>query len=556
MRFDKLYRYDELTSAIQALAGERPDLMTVESIGTSHEGRDIWLATVTNSATGPHHEKPALWVEANIHATEVTGSTAALHLLHRLVTGYGSDGDEKVTAALDSRTFYVVPRLNPDGVEAALADRPRFVRSSVRSYPRTEQQDGLVEEDIDGDGRILTMRIEDPNGPWKAYEGEPRLLIARDPIETGGTYYRLLPEGTVRNFDGDLIPMAPALAGLDMNRNFPAEWRPEGDQRGAGPYPTSEPEIRSLVAAVIDRPNVCGYLAYHTFSGVHLRPYSAHPDEYFPTVDLKTYKQIGKQATSITGYKAVSVFHDFQYDPKNSMTGASDDWAYDHLGVFSWTTEFWSPIQAAGITDYHFVDWWDDHPIEDDVRILQWFTDTVPEPAYVDWYEFDHPQLGRVELGGWDFFRTWSNPPPEVMEKEIAPHAEFALFHLLISPRLAQRSLRVERLDGDAWRVRLVVENTGWLPTGVTQKALERKVVRPIEAEITVPEGVEVVGDRRLELGQLAGRSMKRSAFEASDPTDDRARADWVVRAPAGTEVTVEARHQRAGVVRATVSLA
>jgi murein tripeptide amidase MpaA len=315
LRFDKLYRYDELTAGIRSLADDRPDLVAIESIGTSHEGRDIWLVTVTNSATGPHDEKPALWVEANIHAVEVTGSTAALHLLHRLVTGYGSD--EKVSAALDTRTFYVVPRLNPDGVEAALADRPRFVRSSVRAYPRREQQDGLVEEDVDGDGRILTMRIEDPNGPWKAYDGEPRLLVAREPIETGGTYYRLLPEGTIRNFDGDLIPMAPPLAGLDMNRNFPAEWRPEGDQRGAGPFPTSEPEIRSLVAAVIDRPNICGYLAYHTFSGVHLRPYSAHPDDYFPTADLKTYKEIGKRATAITGYKAVSVFHDFQYDPKN-----------------------------------------------------------------------------------------------------------------------------------------------------------------------------------------------------------------------------------------------
>src|SRR5205807_1888658 len=118
-----------------------------------------------------------------------------------------------------------------------------------------------------------------------------------------------------------------------------------------------------------------------------------------------------------------------------------------------------------------------------------------------------------------------------------------ALFHLLISPRLAQRSVRVEALADGAWRVRLVVENTGWLPTSVTQKATERKAVLPIEAEITVPDGIEVVGDRKLELGQLAGRSLKRSAFEAADPTDDRAKAEWVVRAPAGTEVKIEARH-------------
>ena len=557
LRFDKLYRYDELTDALRLLAEARPDLMTLAAAGQSHEGRDIWLATVTNTATGPADEKPALFVEANIHATEVTGSTAALHLLHTLVSRYGED--EKVTRALDTRAFYVIPRLNPDGVERALADKPQFIRSSVRPYPRTDKQDGLFEEDVDGDGRILTMRIEDPNGTWKVYADDPRLLIAREPDEVGtGPYYRLLPEGSIRNYDGVIVRLAPRVEGLDLNRNFPAEWRTEGEQHGAGPFPTSEPEIRAVVQAVIERPNVCGYIAYHTFSGVHLRPYSAHADEHFPTVDLRVYKEIGKRATAITGYKAVSVFHDFQYDPKNAMTGASDDWAYDHLGVFSWTTEFWGPQQQAGIEDHHFIEWWDDHPLEHDLKLLAWTDEKLGGTAYVDWYPFDHPQLGRVELGGWDFFRSWSNPPPEFMEAEIRPHADFAVFHLLISPRLELHSTDVEHLGDGVWRVRLVVQNSGWLPTNVTQKAVERKVVRPIEAEITLPDGASLVGvEGKLELGQLTGRALKANVLGAgNDPTDDRAKAEWVVRAPAGTTVEVEARHQRAGVVRASIELA
>ena len=96
--FDRFLRYDELTAELQAMAAEHPDLLQVESIGRSHEGRDLWLATVTDRATGPHDAKPAHWVDANIHATEVTGSVAALHLLHHLVTGYGAD--ETVTRAL------------------------------------------------------------------------------------------------------------------------------------------------------------------------------------------------------------------------------------------------------------------------------------------------------------------------------------------------------------------------------------------------------------------------------------------------------------------------
>ena len=70
---------------------------------------------------------------------EFTGTTAALTLLDRLLHEHGSD--ERVTHALDTRTFYVVPRVNPDGAEAGLADG-RWRRSSVRPYPHEEPRDG------------------------------------------------------------------------------------------------------------------------------------------------------------------------------------------------------------------------------------------------------------------------------------------------------------------------------------------------------------------------------------------------------------------------------
>ncbi len=53
VRFDKFYKYDELTAILKAWAGEHPDRFKLVSIGKSFEGRDIWLATVTNFATGP-----------------------------------------------------------------------------------------------------------------------------------------------------------------------------------------------------------------------------------------------------------------------------------------------------------------------------------------------------------------------------------------------------------------------------------------------------------------------------------------------------------------------
>jgi hypothetical protein len=64
--FDRFHRYADLTAILKAFAEERPDLVAVESIGKSHEGRDIWVVTVTNTTTGPAAEKPAFWVDGSI----------------------------------------------------------------------------------------------------------------------------------------------------------------------------------------------------------------------------------------------------------------------------------------------------------------------------------------------------------------------------------------------------------------------------------------------------------------------------------------------------------
>ncbi len=204
VHFDRFYRYDELTAILKQYAAEFPQLATIESIGKSHEGRDIWVLTVTSHASGPAADKPAFWVEGNVHATEVAASVACVYFLNHLLTRYGQDAD--VTRVLDTRAFYMCPRVNPDGPEWVLADKPKFIRSSTRPYPYDEEEiEGLTVEDIDGDGRILQMRIRDSNGLWKAHPEEPRLMVRRDPTEVGGNYFRILPEGTLEDYDGFML---------------------------------------------------------------------------------------------------------------------------------------------------------------------------------------------------------------------------------------------------------------------------------------------------------------------------------------------------------------
>jgi hypothetical protein len=133
------------------------------------------------------------------------------------------------------------------------------------------------------------------------------------------------------------------------------------------------------------------------------------------------------------------------------------------------------------------------------------------------------------------------------------------VWHLLISPKLELFDVEAKPLGANAYRVRMVVHNTGWLPTYITKKANEKKVVRGIVCEIELPEGATLeTGKPREELGQLEGRAYKSVApvgWAVADPTDDRVKVEWVVRAPNGGAVKLIARHERAGTVRAEVKL-
>jgi murein tripeptide amidase MpaA len=560
IRFDTYYRYEPLVEILRGWASDYPDLIRLEAIGRSHEGREIYVVCVSNRNSGADSDKPAFWVDGNIHATELAGSMACLHLIHSLVANHGKDPE--INRCLDSRAFYVCPRVNPDGAEWALASPPILIRSSTRPYPYNEEPvGGLVREDIDGDGRALAMRIPDANGPWKLCPQDPRILVRREPAESGGQYYRLLPEGRFENYDGVTLKVQERKQRLDLNRNFPAFWRAEHEQAGAGPFPASEPEISAVAKFVVQHPNITGACTFHTFSGVLLRPYSHLADDQMPAEDLWTYRTIGAKGTELTGYPALSVFHDFRYHPKEVITGDFDSWMYEHRGVYAWTVELWSPQRQAGIADFKFIEWYREHPLEDDLKLMQWNDQALEGKGFVNWYPFDHPQLGKVEIGGWDGLFSWTNPPPAMLEKEIAPLSRWLIWHAQISPRLELFEASATRLGTNAWRVRLAVQNTGWLPTQVTRHAKQKNLVRGVVCEIELPDGASLeTGNVREELGQLEGRAHKPAAALAwgastADESGDRLKVEWVVKASEGAKLAVKARHERAGTVRATLTL-
>jgi murein tripeptide amidase MpaA len=599
MDFNHYFTNEELEELFPAWVQQYPHLVSLNRIGESYEKRPLWLLAITNAATGPDTDKPAVWIDANIHATEIAGTTTALLIAHTLLSRHGQD--EQVTRLLDEGVYYIAPRLNPDGAALAMAERPRYIRSGVRLYPFEDKDEGLHEEDIDGDGRILMMRIPDPNGGWKVSTLNPRLMEKRLPDEWGSEYYRLLPEGRIEDWDGDLIRIARPEQGLDFNRNFPFQWRPEGEERGAGPYPVSEPEIRAVVDFITSHPNINFGLTYHTFSRVILRPYSTKADDEMDTDDLWVFKAIGERGTELTGYRNLSTFHDFKYHPKEVTTGAFDDWLYDQFGIFTFTIEQWDLPTEAGIKERKFSEWFRQHPHKDDLQILQWAEEHTGSSGYVDWYPYEHPQLGRVELGGWDLMYTWRNPPAAWMGAEAARNLPFALSVGDMLPRLSLHKLEIQPLQGSQaapaspapgpgsprveaggaspqttpgmagsgspdpasgglrdYRLHLVVENRGYLPTYTSAQGKKSATNRPVRVELELPEGARLVsGKRRLELGHLEGRSTGFLVTEIwlAEGTDHRARAEWLVRAPAGTQIKLNILSERAGNIRRSITL-
>ena len=557
MDFNHYFDNEELDAILTGWTASYPQLTDVSELGKSHGGKAIPLLTLTNKETGAASDKAAIWIDANIHATEVAGTTVALHIAHTLLAGHGSDA--RCTRLLDNAVFYIVPRLNPDGAAWALADQPRYVRSGTRPYPYSEPVAGLHDEDIDDDGRILQMRIPDPNGDWKISSLHSRLMEKRRPDEQQGAFYRLLPEGRLEDFDGVEIKMARPLHGLDFNRNFPFEWQPDSTQAGAGPFPTSEEEIRAAVAFISQHNNINLALTYHTQSGIILRPFSTRPDEKMETNDLWVFEMMGERGKELTGYPCLSVYHGFRYHPKEVTTGAFDDWVYDHLGMFSFTIELWDLPGRAGIKDRDFIEWFRKHPHEDDIKILRWLEENGDRPPCVDWYPFEHPQLGPVEIGGYDQMFTWRNPPRSMMGEEAEMNSAYALSLADMLPRLTRHTLCAQRLaDEGNYRVRLVVENSGFLPTYTSAQGRTRKAARPVRVELGLPEDVQLISGReKTELGHLEGRSSRLSvsAVNAASPTDNRAWTEWILRGAPGAEIQLHVLSDRAGSLHETVVL-
>lgn len=546
VRFDCYYSYNEMTERLQSLVSAYPRLATLRSLAKTFAGRDVWLVEITSQETGPAEEKPGYYIDAQIHAEEHATSAVALYAIWRLLTHYGRD--EEVTRIVDTQVFYILPRINPDGAELAL--QPPYYNwcGNGRFLPGADRLEGLIPEDVDGDGYIVWMRVPDCKGEWKKSEQNPEVMVQRAPGEEGGTYFRLYPEGTIRSYNG-CEPTIERPQDGNMNRNFPTHWSPQ--EYGAGAYPLSEPEAAGMARFILEHPNICGMCAYHTHGGIILRPSMTRPDSAMATRDINLYKEIGKVGTELTGYPTISIYEEFTPDKSAPRRGGLMDWTYEEMGIISFGTEVWDIETAAGAEKVGFMNL---YPRSEQIQqqLYDYVLEHVGDRGWRAWKPFTHPQLGAVEIGGMVNIWTYRNPPPCLLEEVCRSNVFFNLRHAAAAPRVRVDTLELRPLGAEMWKVRAVVANHGYLPTNLSDVALDNDVAKQVDVSIAVEGGELVMNPQTVAMGHLAGRNERLYPWSpwGQQWTRTTKAAEWLVRLEVGGSVTVTARSEKGGTHR------
>ena len=469
-RFNRYHDYAEVTKLLKALVKAHPKRSRLQSLGRSYGGREMWLLTLANFQEGDDRSKPAFWIGAAIHANEIQCTEVTLYTAWYLLEMYGRN--PFVTRLVDDRTFYLMPMMSPDSRDAHMY-RPNTTSSPrAGQRPVDDDRDGLTDEDppddLDGDGHITQMRIRDPNGRYKPHEKYPQMMIRVEDDRRG--QYRLLGREGFDN-DGDGRVNEDGDGYYDPNRDWPWRWQPRHIQRGAYRYPLSILENRMVADFVADHPNIAGAQQYHNSGGMILRGPGTKVDRY-EAADLAVLDAIGRKGQRmLPGYRYIEVATGLY-----ETYGDEGDWNYMMRGTLWFCNELFTR-----------QDYFRTPPDEsaDRNQVRQEFDKYLLfGGGSVPWKEVEHPQYGKVEVGG--FKKQWGRQPPSfLLEEECHRNMAFTLYHADQLPQVRLQSLTARPAGDGLVEVTAAVANQKLTPT---------RTAVDVKNKITPPDLVTISG--------------------------------------------------------------
>ncbi|MBA2661666.1 MAG: hypothetical protein H0U74_05185 [Bradymonadaceae bacterium] len=539
---DDYVDFNYVENFCRALAAEHPEWVELTVVGESGRGRPLLLLTLSAKDLGAdgsrRGERPALWLDAGTHASEFTGVSAVLFAIstwmERLL-----DADAALARWFSTHEVVAMPCISPDGVQAMYEGAP-FVRSSLSPSVGGQVRGGLDACDIDGDGAVRMMRWKHPAGAFVEDETWAPFMRPRTLDDDAKDAFFLCDEGTFVNWDGVRWTSAAREFGVDLNRNFPGGWEPFSmfGMHG-GRFPLSEPESRAVVDAFAAHPRLACALTMHTYTGCILtQPY--RKDSPLSKGDIDLMEQLAVDVAEGTGYRVVRVFPDFMYDKERAIVGVWADTISTVFGVPGFTVELWDPIGYAAIEVQSPIDFLMRPPPEQLRQFLRKFAEDADN--VVAWRPFEHPQLGPVEIGGIEYLRTIRNPPTKLLADECAKAFKMAERARQALPEV-QANLATTPLGDGVHRVRLTLENLGFLPTSGLERGSTIGASPPVWARLHLSAGL--VCDHPLERqldhldgwGNVRTGSARNAVYAGLPARGHRQFVEWTVHGKGRLEI-------------------
>uniref|UniRef100_UPI004047F760 M14 family metallopeptidase n=2 Tax=Algoriphagus sp. TaxID=1872435 RepID=UPI004047F760 len=523
--WNRYYSSEGLWDWMKKIAQAHPHLAKIESIGKSVEGRDILTLTITDFSTGKDTEKPAMWIDGNIHSNEIQGGEFSLYAAWYLTEMHGDN--DFVKQLLKDKTFYITPTINPD------ARNNFFKEPNTASSPRSGMlildNDGDGEngedrmDDLDGDGHITQMIRKSSTGRFIKDPLDSRRLMQVGPDQVGE--YEMLGQEGIDN-DGDGQVNEDGIGYYDPNRDWGWNWQPDYIQRGALKYPFTLPENRAVMEFVMKHPNIAGAQSFHNSGGMILRGPGAEEDvNTYNREDIRIYDAIGKIGEEmIPGYRYLTVYKDLY-----SVFGGELDWFYGNRGIFTYSNELMVSYlyfnKQAGRGNQ-----------EEQLKVdeLLTFGD-----AFVNYKEFKHPQFGTVEIGG--FKKTFGRAHPGfLLEQDAHRNVAFTLYHAYHTPKLSITDVKEVDLGGGLKEVTATIFNERMVPTHASQD-LKHRIERPDYVTISGAKVVAgfVVKDEDMKKYTEQIASPEKIAV-ANIPGMGAVKVRWIVSSTQNMSITVD----------------
>lgn len=514
-----------LEEIMKDMAKKHPNIVKLQSIGKSYQGNDIWVLTITDFSTGKAEDKPAMWIDGNIHSNEIQGTEFTLYTAWYLAEMYGDL--DFITQLLKDKTFYIAPTINPDAHDYFIkeANNQNSPRSGMMIFDN--DRDGEFGEDpfddLNKDGHITMMIRKSPTGRFIKDKMDPRKLVMVGPDQQG-EYEMLGYEGIDR--DGDGVVNDDGIGYYDPNRDWGWNWQPDYIQSGALRYPFSVPENRAVVDFVMKHPNIAAAQSYHNYGGMILRGPGAEEDlGTYNATDVRVYDAIAKKGEEfMPGYRYLVVYKDLY-----SVFGGQLDWFYGGRGIFTYSNELMTSYlyfhKNSGRNNQ-------DEQFKADDYLL--FGD-----AFVNWEEYDHPQYGKIEIGG--FKKNFGRLHPGfLMETDAHRNAAFTILHAYHTPKLSVSDVKEKDLGGGLREITATIYNERMIPTHSSQD-LKYKIERPDYISIS---GAKVVAGFVVEnedFNKLAEQKVNPEKIAVDNiPGMGAVKVRWIVSGNSNYSITVD----------------